>query len=370
MKPHYFDNCTPDPDDLALKMAIAQGYVPPSCVLGGAVVMAEVTAGRDPCATCRGPRHRCEGRPFGGASNHAPAAIRRFQSQNGHNDRFFFLGVDSAPSETQRSDDGGIVGAVATPRNIEARMSEAQKIELLSDNEADWFFDYIYAKRLTYHERASARQYSGLIHQLHKRFGYERILMDYNGGGVFVKRELKEPKQLINGVLTEVTPIGDQLTGPIEIMGGGNFILHMFKRGDPGIELLWPKLPGDENLNDASYSIMKEGIDTGIVAWPAPVSHWLGPKKEETRGWSEERLWCAKNLQASITQFNSIVVQVKEDGITPFFTKRNARIFEARGKKDLASAAMYCYIGFLIWLRSGEWQSAMSTKDRKQFSGW
>ena len=28
-------------------------------------------------------------------------------------------------------------------------------------------------------------------------------------------------------------------------MGRGDFILHVFKRGDPGVEALWPELPGD-----------------------------------------------------------------------------------------------------------------------------
>jgi hypothetical protein len=63
MKLHYFDQAVPDKDDLNLEMAIAQGYVPPTCLLGGIVVMSEVTGGRDACAGCAGPRERCYGRP-------------------------------------------------------------------------------------------------------------------------------------------------------------------------------------------------------------------------------------------------------------------------------------------------------------------
>ena len=60
--PHYFDQEKADPSDTQLAMAKGQGYVPQTCLLGGMTVMAEVTAGRDPCAGCNGPREKCHGR--------------------------------------------------------------------------------------------------------------------------------------------------------------------------------------------------------------------------------------------------------------------------------------------------------------------
>lgn len=63
MKLHYFDQPAPDADDLQLQMAIQQGYVPATCRLGGAVVMAETRAGRDACAGCSCDRAVCRGRP-------------------------------------------------------------------------------------------------------------------------------------------------------------------------------------------------------------------------------------------------------------------------------------------------------------------
>lgn len=62
-KLHYFEQDVPDPDDIMLKMAISQGYVPPTCLLGGIVVMDETRRGHDPCAGCEGPREKCYGRP-------------------------------------------------------------------------------------------------------------------------------------------------------------------------------------------------------------------------------------------------------------------------------------------------------------------
>ena len=66
MKPHYFEQDIADADDIQLNMAKGQGYVPNTCLLGGAVVMGITIKGADPCAGCEGPRNRCHGRPKNG----------------------------------------------------------------------------------------------------------------------------------------------------------------------------------------------------------------------------------------------------------------------------------------------------------------
>lgn len=63
IKPHYFDEEKADETDIMLKMAIGQGYVPGTCLLGGMVVMSETNAGKDPCAGCACDREKCKGRP-------------------------------------------------------------------------------------------------------------------------------------------------------------------------------------------------------------------------------------------------------------------------------------------------------------------
>ena len=63
MKPHYFDQDTADMDDFALLVAIAQGYVPDTCLLNGNMVMSLVFGSKDPCKDCNGPREKCKGRP-------------------------------------------------------------------------------------------------------------------------------------------------------------------------------------------------------------------------------------------------------------------------------------------------------------------
>ena len=63
MTPHYFDKIAAPQTDVLLAMAKMQGYVPATCLLGGVVVMAEVSAGRSPCWGCEGPRDKCGGKP-------------------------------------------------------------------------------------------------------------------------------------------------------------------------------------------------------------------------------------------------------------------------------------------------------------------
>lgn len=69
LMPHYFEQEQADPRDIKLKMCIGQGYVPPTCLLNGTVVWGEISASRDPCAGCEGPRERCGGRPKKGGGN-------------------------------------------------------------------------------------------------------------------------------------------------------------------------------------------------------------------------------------------------------------------------------------------------------------
>ena len=61
MKPHYFDQENAD-DDFMLKMAIHQGYVPQTCLLGGQMVMGLMNEGKDPCKGCECDRLKCGGR--------------------------------------------------------------------------------------------------------------------------------------------------------------------------------------------------------------------------------------------------------------------------------------------------------------------
>lgn len=283
---------------------------------------------------------------------------------------YFFLGGDTAPSESHRSDHGAAVVGAAWPRRA------PEKDEPLSEAAADWNFGACYSRVFTHKHKLSARQWSGFFHQLHGRFGFEKMVLDAGagGGGVFVAREMRSAKQLIAGVETAVTPIGDQMEAP-RLLARAQFILHLFKRGDPGIDLLWPdstgnkSLAGDELLKDSLFGACKDALDHQGVMFPAPCEEWLaGDARERIRGWNEERVWAVKNLDAATQQLKNITVATKEDG-TMLFTKRGAHVFDSRGKDDIAMAWMYCYTAFLIWLRSENWRASLSGEDAVGFLG-
>jgi len=61
MKVHYFEQEAADEDDMRLKIAKQQGYVPPTCLLGGDTIYHEIEKGNNPCWGCNGPRQKCMG---------------------------------------------------------------------------------------------------------------------------------------------------------------------------------------------------------------------------------------------------------------------------------------------------------------------
>lgn len=69
MKPHYFHQDKADSDDYRLQIVIDQGYVPRTCLLGGALVMGLINNMKDPCEECDGPREICHGKEKSNESN-------------------------------------------------------------------------------------------------------------------------------------------------------------------------------------------------------------------------------------------------------------------------------------------------------------
>lgn len=289
---------------------------------------------------------------------------------------FYFAGVDPAPSEGARSADGAIVILRAQPNErwegwnrVGRGKTGGTPVPLRRRGEApvplpeqavDWDRDYVYAKRL---RKLSARQWAGAITRLHLRFGLTGIMLDPGGGGMWIKREMASRRQLIDGIETEVTPIvsRDETT-----VAQGHFILSLFKRGDPAIEVLWPELAGDDLLVDAMFAHFKEELDAAAYGFPRPYPEWT---RDEMAGWTEERVWALRNLSAMMKQLQNIDVLTNENGQF-IFTKRNARQFAFRGLKDFAMAGMYADVGFLAWLRQGSQDWAVGPGDRVLFGGW
>lgn len=248
----------------------------------------------------------------------------------------YFLGVDPAPAVGRRADDGALVAGRGVMRDPTAP---------ISSNPSAWWFQFVWAYVL---RGARVREWSGFIHAKHRQFNFTGILMDAGagGGGVQIMQELALSQQLINGVETECVPI---VRPEEESVVNGYFILNMFKRGDPGINALWPLLQGDDNLVDGAHVAFAEAVEHAGVMLPRPFHE---RPREETQDWPQEKQWAARNLGALANQLTRIQVVTNDDG-TWALTRHNARQFVATGKKDIAYAAMFAYICFLIWLKTG-----------------
>lgn len=369
--------------DILRELCIKQGYVPPDCQLAGQIVWALINSGDDPCGDCTFDRRICHGR----ASKADIVARARLQRERKlaaeysgertpavapaaivpEDGDYYFLGIDSAPAIGRRSDDGALVAGRARMKNkglvpgsgVSGNSPDPipQTPDSFSNNPAHWWFEFVWAYVL---RGARVREWSGFIHAKHRQFGFMGILMDPGGGGIQIMQELAMSRQLINGIETECTPIVriEEMTVP-----GGAFILNMFKRGDPGINELWPLLAGDDNLVDAMHVAMSEAVEHGMVILPRPF-HEIPPP--EFKLWSQERQWAARNLRALGSQLVNIQVATNDDG-TWALTRHHARQFSATGKKDIAYAGIYAYIRFLIWLRSGA-TATLKPEDASGFS--
>lgn len=249
---------------------------------------------------------------------------------------FYFCGFDAAPAQSARADDGAIVITRAIPKG-------GIGVEVpLSDRPEDYDRAAVYARKV---RNASARQWSGFIHLLDKRFGLSMIVADPGGGGLFIRKEMASSRQMIENAETEVTPIvtPDDPTAPVS----AKYNLRLFKRGDPGVESIWPGLPGDDVLLDAAHCALREAIDHSQIALPVDAREW---RREQISGWSEEKQWALRNLSEMCSQLANIKVATNDDG-TFIFTKRQARVFSAQGKKDIAYSLLYAEVAFRIWLK-------------------
>jgi len=253
------------------------------------------------------------------------------------NRQYYFLGVDPAPAFGKKADDGALIGAKVWPRSMDVA---------LTNNPADWHFGYVWAYRM---RGASLEEWSGFVHKKHREFGFTKILLDNGagGGGGFLMRQLRNGHQLIDQVQTMVKPI---VTTDETVVFDGHPILHMLRRRDPAIAQMWPLLAGDDNLVDACHTAFRQAVDRAGIAFPPAFDE---VPREVASSWAEEVQWSSKLLHQVTNQLINVQVATNTDG-TWQLTNHGAKQFSAIGKKDMAYAAIYCYVAFLIWLVTGD----------------
>ena len=271
------------------------------------------------------------------------------RSGNPEEGRYYFMGVDPAPAQKSKSDDG----AMAVLR-LRARPGLGRAVTSVS---GDWLFEFVWAYRVRGQVRPGAEEaetmyaqrsgdWSGLIHAKHLHFNLAGILMDSQGGGQLIWPELNKGRQRIAGADRAVTPIAAPGEGSV---GHAHYILMLFLR--EYLDTLWPALaPGGDSLYTSAHLAFRDAVEHGEILFPRPYNE---RPASETSMWSDEQRWALKNMDTARGQLCSVQVATKENGEWDL-TRNGAMRFSSGGKKDIAYAMLYAYVRALVWLKMGE----------------
>jgi hypothetical protein len=236
-----------------------------------------------------------------------------------------------------------------------------------SANEVSMFkLSWCYAYKV---RKADAPAWSGIIHQKHAHFGFTGLMMDPGGGGNWIRPELAKVSQKIRGIDTIVRPIAcleDEQT----MMMNAEFILSMFILKDLRVAQVFGNmnLAGPENLNDMAHTELVEAIAN--IGFPIPVARTLDETSPFLPGQfaSDEERHASTLVELIGTQLMGVFFQLNDDGTT-FYTRRNARVFGSKKRKDFAYAAMMAYFRFLLWMRSGSQEIHLSDQEAAMAGG-
>lgn len=206
----------------------------------------------------------------------------------------------------------------------------------------------------------TAEQMAGIIHQYHKAFGFSMLAYDAQGGGMFVRDELRKHEQLIMNERVGVYPIvemGDT-TGTL-----GDMILIPFRRSTHQINLLWGKMGSDSVLVNRMHQNMRAGLGSNRIAFPLPWGGWdhLGAGKWDVdmkrlflnkSSALEERDKIRAEIDLAVSQL--VLVDVKRDEAgEPKVDKHGMYEFKSAFKKDSAYSLIYAYVLYLAFEHIG-----------------
>lgn len=126
----------------------------------------------------------------------------------------------------------------------------------------------------------TVKQHSAIIHQQHKHFNYDLIVMDAGGGGYATRDILREPVQDTGSETFTVRPIIS--ADDLQLKGLGQEILVLFNRGDSTIKRLHTKIPSESFLPNNMHTLFKIALESVPVGIQFPLK-W--------RGWEDLNLY-------------------------------------------------------------------------------
>jgi len=209
-------------------------------------------------------------------------------------------------------------------------------------------------------------QMSAVIHQKHQKFNYDLLLMDPNGGGLFVRDKLRNPMQDTGREKFRVTPL---ITRDDEQMAGvGDDRLVLFGRSDsrivgkpndpmcPGVGLIFN---AESMLPNKMHELFRGVLESSPqrIAFPA---RWPGWSKvnfsdaNEMRDYLNEqgnlkpRDRASAEIDLALAQLIQVDRKMNPDMTTPYQDKFGFYEFVSSQKKDSAYAVVYAF--FALWI--------------------
>lgn len=216
----------------------------------------------------------------------------------------------------------------------------------------------------------TAEQMAGMVHLLHRDFGFSLIMYDPNGGGLFVRDELLKTEIRIENRMTNVTPIVEfgSHSGAI-----GDVILVPFLRSSYYISQAFGKLRSDSVLINLAHKGMKSAIENRQVilagesaAWEAECSNWdIDAKRawlNSNKSLNKEQVARAE-MDLAVSQLIMVDVERDENGMAKLDSFGMYK-FKSKHKKDSAYSLVYGKFGCTVWdhmIREG-FEEARKTK--------
>lgn len=209
----------------------------------------------------------------------------------------------------------------------------------------------------------TAEDMAGIVQDYNQRFHFTMILYDPNGGGLFVRDELRKSELIIRGEKQAVYPIiemGD-MSGTL-----GDMILIPIRRSTIHIQQVWGKMTSDSVLVNRIHKNMRTLLETYGIVLPPPWQGWEQIGYASTKweldemrrlldqriGLNEsDRAWAETDL--AIRQLISVDVERNEAG-EPTVDSHGMHKFKSKQKKDAAYSLIYVALAKLLYDNLGD----------------
>ena len=238
----------------------------------------------------------------------------------GHDGAHYFLGQDTAKGNGVRSDFSAYVTLRA--KELPDRTDRCYEVN-------GRFFDIQFPFARIYRKR-TAPQLSGMIYDIHHRFGLSGMVMDPGGGGLWVYDQMQESEQLIGNERVGVVPL---CTSDDPLQMEKQPLVTMFKHGEKGgFGSVFNKqyLAAPEGLLEAAHMRFRQGWEAQSFRWSTIM---LERRADEVKDWEPILRDVQLTLDKALQQICHVRLMVESDGRTKKVSRRGFALFESPSKK-------------------------------------